>query len=357
MAFFDVAKEWIILAPAASPQAWNAADELASYVGLLRNRAGLGGGRPRIVDAETASTGAADPIILLNAGEAGPDRGGFSWRAGTDRIEILGDSGRGLWKGVFDFLAALGVRWPKPGVEELPVPAPPGRCSLRSDRACQNVSGSFQDRRRLVMGAQTARAREQMIRWAIRNQYDALVFSLGEGSFWNQMRQGKGPRALIERYALIIEAGGRDFSLLLPRSLFLFHRELFRMDSGRRLTDHHFCPTSPGAADRVRKQAAVLFGRALAGMSAPAVRVFHLWPDEGHEGSWCACPACRAFSPAEQNRIAVNIAADVLEHLDPQARLSCFEPEAVAAGSRDERAPGIPANIARRNNTFVLTFC
>lgn len=357
MAFFDTAKEWIILAPAASPLAWNAADELSAYVALLRNRAGQGGGRPRIVDAETASTAAADPIILLNAGEAGPDRGGFSWRAGQDRIEILGDSGRGLWKGIFDFLAALGVRWPKPGVEELPAPTPPGRYSLRSDRAYQNVSGSVQDRRRLVMGKQTARKREQLIRWAIRNQYDALIFSLGEQSFWNQMRQGTGPRAIIEAYALIIEAGGRDLSLLVPRNLFLFHRDLFRMDSGRRVRDHHFCPTSPGAMARIRKQAAALFGRAMAGMSARTIRVFHLWPDAGHERTWCACPACRAFSPAEQNRIAVNTAADVLENLDPRARLSCFEPEENTAGSRDQRDPGIPANIARWNNTFVMKFC
>jgi len=48
-------------------------------------------------------------------------------------------------------------------------------------------------------------------------------------------------------------------------------------------------------------------------------RVFNLLPDKGNENSWCACPACRAFSPSEQNIIAVNTAADVLLKLDPDA--------------------------------------
>ncbi len=52
---------------------------------------------------------------------------------------------------------------------------------------------------------------------------------------------------------------------------------------------------------------------------------FHLWPEEDRENTWCACPACRAFSPAEQYIIAVNTAADVLAKLDPNARLSFID--------------------------------
>jgi hypothetical protein len=54
-------------------------------------------------------------------------------------------------------------------------------------------------------------------------------------------------------------------------------------------------------------------------------RIFHLLPDEKYENTWCACPACRAFSPAEQNIIAVNSAADALAALDPDARISFLD--------------------------------
>jgi len=69
-----------------------------------------------------------------------------------------------------------------------------------------------------------------------------------------------------------------------------------------------------------------------------------LLPDEGHETTWCQCPACRAFRPAEQYLIAVNTAADVLAKMDPQARLYYVdfdtEPEA--------------ARVKTRANTVVL---
>ncbi|MDR1575636.1 MAG: hypothetical protein LBS37_06485, partial [Treponema sp.] len=76
-----------------------------------------------------------------------------------------------------------------------------------------------------------------------------------------------------------------------------------------------------------------------------AAPVFHLWPDQGHEKTWCACPDCRAFSPLEQNRIAVNSAADVLADLDPRARLSYLEDPL-------ETSAGRPA---LRDNTFCVT--
>jgi hypothetical protein len=52
-------------------------------------------------------------------------------------------------------------------------------------------------------------------------------------------------------------------------------------------------------------------------------RIYHLWPDWEAERIWCACPACRAFSPREQIRIAVNAAAMVVAEKDPQALISC----------------------------------
>jgi hypothetical protein len=56
-----------------------------------------------------------------------------------------------------------------------------------------------------------------------------------------------------------IEAGGRELSALLPRRLFFFHRELFRMEQGRREQPHHFCATSPDTLRRIKTQAELSF--------------------------------------------------------------------------------------------------
>lgn len=356
MAIFEITKKWTILAPASSVVIWSAADELAAYISRLQDRAGCGQERPLIADAETVSPPEYTPLILLSAADADRDNDGFTWRLGKNRIEIRGDSDRGLWNGVFDFLAAVGIRWPQPGLEELPSASATGVFPLHRDHVSHPATPSALERRRLLIdGNKTAREREALVRWAARNKYDALVFSIGEQPLWNRLRRHKGLYHLLEHYALIIEAGGHDLSALLPRRLFFLHRKLFRMDSGVRSKLHHFCPTNPETITRITAQAAKLFSRALAGMSAGAARVFHLWPDSGSERTWCACPACRAFTPTEQNRIAINTAAAVLERLDPAARLSYFEDAEetkTLAAARDTPGGG---GIVPRSNTFVLS--
>jgi hypothetical protein len=95
------------------------------------------------------------------------------------------------------------------------------------------------------------------------------------------------------------------------------------MESGRRTGDLHFCPTNPETIGALKKEAARLFSRILS--VHPEIRVIHLWPEGDQEKSWCACPACRAFSAADQYRIAVNAAADVLAELAPGVRISLLE--------------------------------
>jgi hypothetical protein len=369
MANFDVAKDWHILAPASVPAAWNAADELARYINLLREGAGLAREQPLIEDAGTVSPPASTPIILLNAAADGRDRNGFSWRLGRNRIEINGDSDRGLWNGLADFLAALGIRWPRPGQEELPAApsakTPSGAYPLSGDRAYSPSIASVKERRRLFISQNTPNAElELLIPWAAKNKYDALIFSFSEKSFWNKIRRGRGAAKTLEHYALILEAGGHDISLLLSRRLFFFQRDLFRMDSGRRVKDCHFCPTNPKTTRRVMNRAWELFSQAMLrmaamprmavpGTSACSSPVFHLWPDAGHEKAWCACPACRAFSPAEQNRIAVNSAADALAACEPKAWLCYFEEPAENEAGADE-LPAAP-RIVPRGNTFALS--
>ncbi|GHU77726.1 hypothetical protein FACS189462_0360 [Spirochaetia bacterium] len=359
MAFFDVSRDWVILAPG-TPVAQTTAAELSRYISLLRKQAGLNEKTPAIQDADGPAPDDSAPIILLNAGTESPVRSGFTWRVGQDRVEIYGDSGRGLCNGVFDFLDALGIRWPEQGREELPPPpvaeahkprlSDAGSYPLRDEKAYVPSEAAPENRRRLmVQGPVKSRDLDALITWAARNRTDALVFSLREKKLWKRFLKS---RSLIfetaEKYALGIEWGGWDLSFLTPRCYFFFNRELFRMDSGKRVKQYNFCPTNHETINLLKKQAATIFRAAIAA-SADAdkneERIYHLWPDRGAERTWCSCPACRAFSPEEQNRIAVNAAADVLAEIDPHARLSWYE----------ESDDSPESEIPLRGNLFRLT--
>jgi hypothetical protein len=124
---------------------------------------------------------------------------------------------------------------------------------------------------------------------------------------------------LAENYAMTIELGGWDLSLLVPRRYFFLHQEMFRMDSGKRDKNYNFCPTAPDTIRLLKSEAEHIF------RSYPDIAVYHLWPDLGHEKTWCSCPTCRAFTLEEQNRIAVNAAADALADINPQGRISYYE--------------------------------
>lgn len=390
MVFFDVSRDWVILAPV-FPAARTAAAELSHYIELLRNQAGLSQKAPRVwmaapavEDAAGPAPGDSVPIIVLNADTGGPERSGFTWRLGRDRVEIYGDSGRGLCNGVFDFLAGLGIRWPMPGREELPnPPAPDGgqpasavintpRAAylLHDDRAYVSSNPAPENRRRLLAQDRLKpRELEALLKWVARNRIDALVVSLREKSLREKSLRknsqtnndtdnnmpGKHSRRrgifeTAENYDLIIEWGGWDLSLLVPRRYFFINRELFRMDSGKRLKQYNFCPTNHETINVLKKQSAVIFHRfrAAEGLEADKSgqnRIYHLWPDRGQEKTWCSCPACRAFSPEEQNRIAVNAVADALAEVDPQARLSWYEAPSDSPESE----------IPLRKNLFRLT--
>jgi len=191
-----------------------------------------------------------------------------------------------------------------------------------------------QVRNRLFIGRKAGTGeRVKIIRWAIEHGYNTLVFPLDDKIF----RGGGGKDIkLIKHFAFFIEAGGRDLSLLLPRHLFLFNKELFRMEQGKRKMNNHFCPTNPKTTAIIAKRAKKLFSRAM--HKTTPDRIFHLLPDENCENVWCQCPPCRAFRPVDQYLIAVNASADALAKLDPQAKLSYVdfdtEPEAAKVKTR-----------------------
>jgi hypothetical protein len=191
-----------------------------------------------------------------------------------------------------------------------------------------------QIRKRLFISRKTgAGERAKIVRSAIENGYNTLVFPLDDKIF----RGGISKYIkLAKHFAFYIEAGGCDLSLLLPRHLFLFNKELFRMEQGKRKMNNHFCPTNPKTITIIAKRAKKLFIRAMQKTSPD--RIFHLLPDEGCENICCQCPPCRAFRPVDQYLIAVNTAADELAKLDPQAKLSYVdfdtEPEAARVKPR-----------------------
>ncbi|GHV69846.1 hypothetical protein AGMMS49928_14330 [Spirochaetia bacterium] len=318
MMVFDVSRNWTILVPFDNTVAKNAAAELARCIGLLR---GPGAKPPALSDAAGQAPGDDVPIIVLNSGGAETDRAGFSWRVGRDRIEVYGDSNRGLCNGIFAFLAALGIRWPEPRREELPPLRSDGIYNLADDRGYMSSGkeGAAGLARLAITGKDMRKYTEELPRWAALNRIDALVFSLREKSLWKNSRKKQRFLDAIRNYDLIIEAGGYDLSLPVPRSKFLFHRDLFRMNGGKRKKDFNFCPTNPDTIALLKSKVEKIFRK------TPEVKVFHLWPDRDGKDAWCSCPSCRAFSPAEQNRIAVNAAADVLAALDPAASISFAE--------------------------------
>jgi hypothetical protein len=358
---FDISRAWVILAPFPAPAA---AEDLARRIGALRERDGVGKDVPAIMDAAGPAPEDSVPIIVLNMENASNERGGYTWRSGQDRVEIYGDSPRGLCNGIYSFLAALGFRWPGPG-QDLSAPSGPtgpGVYPLKVPGLYVRSDPSPENRRRLVIPPWISdREIPGLCYWAVWNRVDALVFSLKDRRFLRAAKTAAFAAGLEKDWGLIIERGGWDMGFLIPRSYFLFRRDLFRMEGGTRTGDHHFCPTNPESIRLVRQRMAALFergeawrGAARANANLPGAgpeprRIYHLWPDRGAEHLWCACPACRAFSPREQIRLVVNTAAAFIAEKDPQALVSCREQEENPA----EQLPG-GSEITPRPNVFVL---
>lgn len=314
MASFDVSLNWTIRLPPDIRAAPKGGEELALAIDLLRKHAGVNMAPPSFICGMDSSPGG--PCIVLNAIE-GAERGGFSWRLSPNLLEISGGGGRGICNGIFDFLDALNIHWSAPGAAcTVPRPLEAG-AYLLARKESHSPSPSMPVKRLVFTGKEPGKRRERLIIWAARNRYDVLVFPLAAPELKEAGRSS--PRSLALDYDLAVERGGRELSRLLPRRYFWFHRDMFRMERGKRTIRHHFCATNPLTIAVLRKEAERLF------RACPGVSVFHLWPDRGHEQTWCSCPSCRAFSPEEQNRIAVNAAAEVLARISMGARLSYYE--------------------------------
>ncbi|MDR2393906.1 MAG: DUF4838 domain-containing protein [Treponema sp.] len=358
---FDVSKEWVIYIPVGMPVIKKSAEDVSYYLKLLRNRSGLSIKPPVIRACDTAPDHLVPRILLVSEGNS-REQTGFFWHIEKNRIEISGESDRGLCNGVFDFLATLGFSWPEPDKEVLPPvnKLKPQEYLPQETYGYHYSQGNTIRRRLLFERNHPSSTWKSLILWAVRNQIDTLVFSLYVSHLLKRKRPQETtthpliqfgrklvayyhyPYAeevfnLVEKYALTIERGGWDLSFLVPRGYFLFNREIFRMDSGKRDRKYNFCPTAPDTLKLISREAEKIF------RAHPETRIYHLWPDRGYERAWCSCPTCRAFTLEEQGRIAVNTAADALALINPNGRISFYE---YPAGRGD---------IALRPNLFKIS--
>jgi hypothetical protein len=227
-------------------------------------------------------------IVLSHAGR-GHD--GYRRRARPSRIELHGDSPRGLLFGVNRTLEELGLSWPWPGqergrahgaqLEELveDAPALPGRCLVLGERA-------------LVEDA------ENWIVWAARNRLNAVFVHVSTRrnptgaapeAAWQERRRHAVEFARERR--MTIEHGGHLLPELLPAA------ELSALATGEQ--------PSEGARRILAKQV----------RTHPEADVIHLWgadlpgSSRGHEASEAALRTANAVAEvAERERPGVQVA-------------------------------------------------
>jgi hypothetical protein len=352
MATFDLAKSWLILSPEGQgfEQAHRAAADLARIIAALRAGAGLPAEVPAVLDAQGPAPADDKPIIVLNAGENAAEAAyGWSWRAGSDRVEVYGNSPACLARGLYDFCAHLGLKWEGPGNELLP--------PVKGNQANLDTSSNYRPELEgdsLLTGlkrfAMPSRAEspelwgcsaDKLLLYLTRQGCEALIlpFAPGAGGFFEGLKRKKEAalrQAILEKagsFGIGIEAGGwGSLSSLVPARLFHKDKAMFRMEGGERKNDHLFCPTNPQALQTLKANAKKQFATGDGALWPAAVKIFDVWP-ETLEEKWCACPACRAFSPTEQNRMACNAAADILAGERPQARLCYREIPSLTAGA------------------------
>ncbi len=322
---FDPGLDWAILATDDCP----AAEELAKGLLHLRALCGLSPTRPEILDANGPAPAGDRPIFVLNcemdhpAGPDGPPRG-FSWRAGEGRIEFYGDSRHGLMNAIADFFDAIGLWWPEPGqaprlaagpavanAPALPLERPGRYDDGAGERLCMAVPVALCAR---WGGRDNVRLGSEIIEWAARIGFDAVLvrtdaraqaFQAAPEQVWERIAPQLFETA--ERCGIALEAGGACMDKLVPRAPFRRHKDWYRMKEGKRLADHNFCPTTPAALAAVATNAVeriVRFG---------SVDSVHLHGSGNPQEDWCHCPSCRAFSPQEQELLALNAIADALD--------------------------------------------
>lgn len=127
-------------------------------------------------------------------------------------------------------------------------------------------------------------------------------------------------RGLVDRAiesGLNVEYECHAGSWLLPREMFAEHPEYFRLDKdGRRTAERNFCVSNPAALQIVARRAKWL-AKALYRSS----HRYFFWLDDGEDG-YCQCDRCKAYTPADQQMIALNAMLRAIREFEPDAKLA-----------------------------------
>jgi hypothetical protein len=347
----DFSRTWHVLAPSqAAPDgpAAFAAAELAAVIGRC----------PRCARPEAGDESATERIIILDAGRGGKAASRFSWRAAADRVEIYGTDEATLLRAVYDFLGALGARWPEPGNEAERLPTGPllaleveARTSSADALPCTLILGHgcfLEDW-------------EQRLVWAARMGYrsvfvhttpDDLALGAAPWRLYETLRPGIA--AAASRLGLGLELGGHFLSSFLPRSLFKSESELFREANDKRVADCNFCPSSEKAMSIVAGAFAAWAG------AHPEIGVFHAWPDDLGGGGWCSCPTCARLSPAAQSLSVARALASALSATRPDTTVSFLAYHDTEDVAREIEG-GLPPNLellwAPRRRSWGRALC
>jgi hypothetical protein len=290
----DFSEEWRILraaeaglgeASGGSPAAFAAA-ELAAVL----SRAGC---RPPAPGGEESR----ERIIVLHSGQAEESRARrFSWRASEDRAEIYGTDEASLLRGVYDFLRALGCRWPAPGEGGERLPKGP----VLSLESRSRSSGEAEPPPTLVLGHGAFLERyDDYLRWAARTGYSSVLIRLTR----NPLALEGAPEELYEA----LRTGIAELARRLGLSLELGGEFIGGGDPGL-------------GAEAFAEYAA----------AHPEIEAFHDWPEGPWSGAAVETRAGRAETGGRGGPRSLNAArayATALERARPDAALSFLAEE------------------------------
>lgn len=336
-----VRPDWSIILASDHPTARLAATELQRTIQRI--------GGPAL---SFQSEGASGPAIRLSHGVSGD---GFRRWYADGILQLAGDGPRGLLYAVYDLLEAVGCRWVLPGFDGEHLPHY-DELELPSETLEQQPSFAG---RCLILGHDYyLRDAEDWIIWAARNRFNTIFFhTIDEPlalaachlSAWQSVREKLLP--LLRERSMTIELGGHGLAALVPRKLFKVSPEAFRFDGTKRTPDHNFCPSSPEAQALLRRNGRSFF------LANPEADIYHLWADDIVGGGWCQCEKCASLSPSDQALLSINILAQELARLKPEARIAHLAyHDTLAAPSRVEVLPQVVLTYAPRMRSYGHAF-
>ncbi len=307
-----------------------AAEELAFYA--------------RAISGETVSRGepgSGTSIVL----EVNPNVGRgdtFLLRSTSSGLTIASTTSRGVLYGVYAYLESLGTRFPFPGREHEVIP----RRDLPMT-GYERVETPAFARRGMTFSGDVEHARG-WIDFCGKHRLNWVFHHTGSDAWWLQNRDTLWPE--LQKRGISLELGGHFLPRFLPRELFREHPDWFRFADGERRNDHNLCPSSRPALEYVQERVRA-YVRAM-----PEAEVYNVWADDTAEDAttWCACEACRGYSPSDQNLIVMNALARAVRDVKPSARMVCIAyHETIAPPRQIEPDEGIVLMFAPRERCYA----